>query len=131
MCNHGRRLPRKLQLLAFRQVVKNSSDAKCCNDLEFINKIPLLRNYFANVKFIVSTHFRITRRGFCATMVEILKGSDLFNHITKNLSCKKFEINFWCLKCNSFCSLCDDKLFETDMYKYTHQLADCKRCNEL
>lgn len=129
MCRHGRRSPRKLQLLAFHQVVKNSSVHNCDDDLEFISKIPLLWNHFANIKFIMSSHYRITRRGFCASMVEILHGCELLNHIKNKLNCRKFELNFWCLKCNSFCPVCDDKFFGSNIYMYTHQLADCDKCN--
>lgn len=126
MCRHSNRSPRKLQLLSFRQIVMNSSKPNN-HELEFISKIPLLWNTFAHINFIISSHYRITRRGRCSTLVEIVQGRSLFNHITQKIIDRKFDINFWCLECNSFCSECID-FHETDTYKYTTQLANCKNC---
>lgn len=123
ICRHSRRTPRKLQLLAFRQVVQSASDI----DLKFISEIPLLWNYFAHIKFIISSQYHIARNGRCMTIVHIVPGCNLIKHITTKLSCRKFDINFWCLECNSFCSKCID-FFEFDEYKYTTQIADCKKC---
>lgn len=128
MCRHSKRIPRKLKLLAFRQIVQNSSKHQG-GELEFISKIHVLWKYFAHINFIIDSHYYITRRGHYTSMIHIVQGQDLFKHITEKLKCQKFRINFWCLDCNSFCSQCIDS-DETDDYKYTTQIADCKYCEK-
>lgn len=123
MCRHARRNPRSLQLLAFRKLAEN----KTCEGLKYINKSCILRNYFAQIEFVVKTDYCINERGFCYGNGSIVKGNEIVEYIKKRVFGREYIIEFWCYECRKFCDECCD-LYESCMNRYNTQLQNCKEC---
>lgn len=121
MCTHIRRTPNKLQLLAFRQLAQNVS----CEELEYINEISVLRKYFSQFNFVVTSDYHIVKKGYHKSTGFIVRGSELANYIKNKLSCREFTVNFWCNKCLSYCSQCFDLYSSIEHINSTHK-ENCK-----
>lgn len=120
MCEESIRKPNTLQLLAFRQVAQNKSS----KDLEFINQIPFLCNYFNKFEFVVTSDHHIVKKGVYKSKGFIVRGGELLAYIKNKLSQPDFSINFWCRNCRSFCEGCR-YLYESWENRYSTHVSIC------